>query len=265
MRQERELPRVFEAARQRLGSAVGKVFPASAFERTVSDAVAGLLRTTNEIVQDTVWRERILRSYRMEGHAVKDFEDVRSLDLEAVDRAVEGLAAKYGSASAVQGAAAGFAGIAGIVPDIVGLVALNLRAAGEYASYCGYDIAEDAERLYAFQILNHVTDTGRCPAEPGLVPADSISRRAASRHSRQAFRQLAVAGSAHGISRVLGTRLAKAKLAQLLPAAGALVGGGFNALFTKRVCDAAYCLYLERRLLQKYDAEFLASQYRKLS
>ena len=63
----------------------------------------------------------------------------------------------------------------------------------------------------------------------------------------------------------MGTRLAKAKLAQLVPAAGAIVGGGFNALYTKRVCDAAYCLYLERRLLQKYDAEILASHYRKLS
>ena len=74
-------------------------------------------------------------SYRAAGHEVNgDLEDVRSLDLETVDRAVEGLAAKYGSATAVQGAAAGFAGIAAIVPDIVGLVALNLRAAGEYAT-----------------------------------------------------------------------------------------------------------------------------------
>ncbi len=265
MRHERELPRVLEAARRRLRSAAGKVFSASALEKTVSDAAAGLLRTANEIVQDTVWRDRILGSYRAAGHEVNGVEDVRSLDLETVDRAVEGLAAKYGSATAVQGAAAGFAGIAAIVPDIVGLVALNLRAAGEYATYCGFDISDDAERLYAFQILNHVTDTGRRAGEPGLVPADSIPRQVASRHSGQAFRQLAVAGSARGISRVVGTRLAKAKLAQLVPAAGAIVGGGFNALFTKRVCDAAYCLYLERRLLQKYDAETLAALYRKLS
>ena len=54
------------------------------------------------------------------------------------------------------------------------------------------------------------------------------------------------------ITKTLGTRLTKAKLAQIVPVAGAVVGGGFNTYFTMKVCDAAFYLYRERFLAQKY-------------
>ena len=41
----------------------------------------------------------------------------------------------------------------------------------------------------------------------------------------------------------LGIPLTKAKLGQAVPIMGAAVGGGFNAYYTARVCDAAYHLY----------------------
>jgi len=44
------------------------------------------------------------------------------------------------------------------------------------------------------------------------------------------------------IAKALGVRLTKAKLAQIIPAAGAVVGGGFNAYFTSmlRLRDILY-------------------------
>lgn len=57
------------------------------------------------------------------------------------------------------------------------------------------------------------------------------------------------------IAKALGIRLTKAKLAQILPGVGAAVGGGFNAYFTDKVCDAAYYLYRERFLAAKYGAD----------
>ena len=38
---------------------------------------------------------------------------------------------------------------------------------------------------------------------------------------------------------------------------GAAVGGGFNAYYTARVCDAAYHLYRERFLAEKYGPEVI--------
>jgi EcsC protein family len=59
------------------------------------------------------------------------------------------------------------------------------------------------------------------------------------------------------IAKALGIRLTNAKLAQAIPAAGAAVGGGFNAYFTYKVCDAAFYLYRERFLAAKYGADVI--------
>ncbi len=255
------LEQAMAAANRRIREAGGIVRRIPGFEWTVDNVAVGLLRTTNEFAQESVWQEAILEEYCRAGHEVCGVEDVRALDLEIVHTAVRGLTVKYGSVTAAHGAAAGLAGFAGIVPDVIGLVAFNLRAAGEFATYCGYNIRESPERLFAVQILYHVSDPAPRSLEPALVSAETISRDIASRHAEQTIRQFAVTGSMRGISRALGLRLAKAKLAQVLPAVGLLVGGGFNALFTKRVCEAAYFLYLERRLLEKYPLDALVPYY----
>ena len=54
------------------------------------------------------------------------------------------------------------------------------------------------------------------------------------------------------ISRALGIRITKAKLAQVIPLIGIPVGAGYNAYYTAKVCDAAYYLYQERFLAEKY-------------
>jgi hypothetical protein len=55
-------------------------------------------------------------------------------------------------------------------------------------------------------------------------------------------------------------RLTKAKLAEVIPGAGAVIGGGFNAYFTAKVCDAAYFLYRERFLAEKYGADVIGEE-----
>jgi hypothetical protein len=59
------------------------------------------------------------------------------------------------------------------------------------------------------------------------------------------------------ISQALTIRLTKAKLAQIIPVLGAGIGAGFNAYYTSNVCDAAFYLYRERFLAQKYGPEIL--------
>ena len=49
--------------------------------------------------------------------------------------------------------------------------------------------------------------------------------------------------------------LTKAKLAQVVPVAGAVIGGGFNAYYTDKVCKAAFYLYRERFLAEKYGVD----------
>ena len=59
------------------------------------------------------------------------------------------------------------------------------------------------------------------------------------------------------IAKSIGVRLTKAKLAQIVPVTGALVGGGFNSYFTSKVCDAAFYLYRERFLARKFGPDVI--------
>ncbi len=221
---------------------------------TIENVVSGLLRVTNEIAQDSVWREAIYQEYRAAGHAVAGPADLFRLDLEHIDAALKGLDTKYQALAATQGAAAGAAGAAGILPDVVGLVALNLRAVGEYATYCGYDLAQPSERLFAMQLLNAASQRADDGVETAaLVPAHHASHGVARHHTVQTVESLALSRAI----RALGIRLTRAKLANLVPMAGAFVSGGFNAYYTGKVCDAAFYLYRERRLIERYGVDIL--------
>lgn len=223
---------------------------------TIENVVAGLLRVLNEITQDLVWRDAIYREYTRFGHEdVRGMEDIRQLDLQEVDRVLDGLSAKYISLAAVEGTATGFSGLAGIVPDIVALVAINLRAAGEYATYCGFDITASEERLYALGILDAAAlpASERHRAEARLNEASHLVARERSTRALNAVVSSAVSTAAKSVA----MRLTRSKALQFMPVAGAFLAGGFNALYTRTVCDAAFHLYRERFLRLKYGKRIL--------
>ena len=222
---------------------------------TIDNVVSGILRLANEIVQDSVWQAAIFQEYRAAGHDVEGPDDVRALRLEDVDDALRGLDTKYRALAAAQGAVAGYAGAAGILPDVLGLVALNLRAVGEYATYCGFDVREPAERYYALQILNVVSQPTDTTRQAALVPLVQVSHAVARQQTVQTLEQYAFTGALRNAARALGLRLTGAKAAAVFPMTGALVSGGFNAYYTSKVCDAAYFLFRERWLIGKHGPE----------
>ena len=211
------------------------------------------MSVTNEIAQDLVWRDAIFDEYRRAGHAtVHTCEDVVFLDLEHVDQRLEGIAAKYKSLAAVEGVATGIAGAAGILPDIVALIAMNLRAVGEYATYCGFDITLPEERLYALHILDAAAKP-RSNLGPALLhELHEAPNRLARAKTLKTIEQFAVGGTVRTIAKSVALRVTKSKLAQVMPVAGAVIAGGYNSLYTHTVCDVAYHLYRERFLFEKY-------------
>lgn len=219
---------------------------------TIENVVAGILRLTNEIMQDSVWTDAIYREYRSAGHSVRSRDDIRRLDLETIDGRLEGLDAKYRTLAAVEGAATGYAGLPGMVPDIIALVALNLRAAGEYAAYCGFDISSNRERLYALQILDAASSDKNVNKQVAFSPLMRVSSRLARQQAARQIEDLALSRAIREATERLGLHLARAKMAQIIPVTGAVVGSGFNAFYTNKVTETAYYLYRERFLYQKY-------------
>jgi hypothetical protein len=225
-------------------------------EWTIDNIVTGLLELTNELSHDSVWQDGIVREFHRYGVEISGLEDIRTLDLSDIDRTLEGLQTKYVSLAGAEGAATGMAGFAGIVPDIVALVALNLRAAGEFATYCGFDITTREERLFALQILDHVAGTDHAK-ELAMEPAYRVVKKVATKQGVGAIEQMGFNEAVERIARAIGMNLTGRKLSQVVPIAGAAVGAGLNVLYTRRVCMSAFHLYRERWLARKYGDDVL--------
>ena len=221
-------------------------------------SVGQLVRELNRFAQSSVRHAAIHQEYRGDGHAhVARHGDVFSLDLEQIDRTIGRLAAKYKALALVEGAATGVVGLAGIPVDVVALVLLNLRAVGEYATYCGFDVREQDERLFALNVLGFVSGPSPREKRQALAQLMKIAREASNQKPWKELKKHAFFRLVKQIAKALGIRLTKAKLAQMMPVAGSVVAGVFNAQFTASVCAAASMLYRERFLAQKYQGALL--------
>jgi hypothetical protein len=223
----------------------------------IRKSIEGLTGVLNDAAQWSVRPDAIYGKYRHAGHQIRDAEDIHTLGLDEVDPVIGWLAAKYKGAALVEGAATGAAGLFGIPPNVIALLTLNLRAIGEYATYCGFDISRQEERLFAMNVLglaSSPTDASKALAMAQLV---RIAQDVAKKRTWKQLEQHALVKVIQQISKALGIRLTKAKLAQVVPAAGALVGGGFDAYYTSKVCDACYFLYRERLLAVKHGSDII--------
>ena len=77
--------------------------------------------------------------------------------------------------------------IPGISPDIVALITLNLRAIGEYATYYGFDVSSQQERLFAMNVLGLASSP--TDASKGLAMAQLV-RIAQDVAKKRTWRQL---------------------------------------------------------------------------
>lgn len=218
-------------------------------------AMKGLVSVVNDAAQWTVRTDAIHADFRKQGHDVRESQDIFSLDLKAVDEAIGRLDAKYKSWALAEGALTGATGAPGLVVNVPALLALNLRAIGEYATYCGFELSSQRERLFAMNIMAEASSPGDEAKVAAMAQLVRIAHDVAKKKTWKELEKQAFVVLMQRLARTLGVRLTKAKLAQVIPAAGAAVGGGFDAYFTSRVCDTAYHLYRERFLAEKYGPE----------
>lgn len=201
----------------------------------IKNSIQGLTGVCNDVAQWSVQKDAIYAEFRKAGYdGINKETDVFDIELEDIDKILGWLAAKYKGIALAEGAGAGAAGLPGIPSDLVALITLNLRAIGEYATYYGFDVHSQEERLFAMNVLglaSSPSDTSKSLAMSQLVriARDVAKKRSSAQLENRAFLQVI-----RRIARALGIRLTKAKLGQLVPAAGIAVGGGFNAYFTAK-------------------------------
>lgn len=227
----------------------------------IDKSFGGVLRLLNSGAAYSVRPTAIFKEF---SPPVTALEGIHGLPLKRVDHAIGFLAAKYEGMAAVEGAAAGgastlnpAAAIAAIPADIAALLTMNLRAIGEYASYCGFDISHQEERLFALNVLGLASSPTDASKQVALAQLVKIATEVAKKRTWRQLEEHLFVQIVQRISKALAIRLTKAKLAQVVPVAGIVIGGGFNAYFTGRVCDAANNLYRERFLARKYGPDII--------
>lgn len=219
----------------------------------IKKAIGGIVSISNDVAQWSVRPEAVYKEFRTAGYDVHKRSDIFSLDLEDIDEVVGWLAAKYKGLAAAEGGVAGLGGLPGIAVDIPALVTLNLRAIGEYATYYGFDVSSQQERLFTMNVLGLAYSPKDAAAKQvAMAQLIRIAQDVAKKKTWKVLEKHAFVKIIQQISKALGIRLTKAKLAQALPIVSAPVGAAFNAYYTTKVCDAAYYLYQERFLAEKY-------------
>lgn len=217
----------------------------------VQGTVKGIVSTINDAVHLTVRTDAILAEFADAGHEVSRLRDIHSLDLEVVDGVVGRLDAKYRTVAMAEGVGTGVVGAWGIPADLVALLGWNMRAIGEYATYYGFDIARQEESLFALAVLNHAASPKDASKQLLMAEVVRLTGQVATNASWKKLNESAVMKIVQRLAESLGTNLTKAKAGQILPGIGAAVGGGYNAYFTGKVCEAAHNLYRERFLDRK--------------
>ena len=235
----------------------GDAITQNALLDVINKALAGTVRVLGDAASWSVSPKARYSEYRKAEHDVHRRTDIFRLDLEDVDGIIGWLDAKYTGLAFAQGATTGAAGLPGLILDVPALVALNLRAIAEYATYYGFDVSLQRERLFAMQVLGLASSTDIAIKQTTMVQLARLAEDAARKKTWKTIEESALLVVIQRIAKALGIRLTKAKLAQAAPILGAAVGGGFNAYYTARVCDAASHLYRERFLAEKYGPDVI--------
>ncbi len=210
-------------------------------------AMAGGVSLANDLASWSVRPDAILAEYRRKGsEQVTTLADVSELDLEEIDRCIGYLAAKYKGWAAGQGAALGVAGGATAWADVPLVLSEALRAIAEYATYCGFDMSLQQERIYAMQVLSYASSPAGAAKGEMIRHLNKVGVQLAKRATWKELERSLFVRTLREIAQSVGIRLTKAKLAQVVPVAGAVVGAGFNAWYLNQVCDTAFNLYRER-------------------
>lgn len=223
------------------------------FPRVVKDSVNGLFTLINDGSHKTVRPSVIYEEFRANGHShIQQPADIFTLDLEHVDNVVGFLGAKYKAIAGGEGAGCGCVSVFGIPADIVSLTAINLRAIGEYATYYGFNIKSQEERLFALNVLQLASSPTLTSKQLAMAQLIKISQDLVKKKTWKELEKEVLVIIIQKITKSLGIRLTKAKLADIIPALGVFIGASYNIYYTNNVCNSAFNLYRERFLAKKY-------------
>jgi hypothetical protein len=242
-------------------------------------AAEGLNRGVSKTSAFTLSERRVIKAYTKRGQQIGSLSDIRSLDLEVVEKRVwpRGFSFFYAAASGAEGAATGFAitggevisaggGIAGggagaapgvgtvtavMAADAAAVLGVCTRVVSHTSLYYGYDPSDPAEAIYQMGILNLGTAVTSSSRYAAFAELSTITQQLMRSAPWVTLNQHVLVKIIDRFARLFGVRLTKTKLGQIVPVAGIAIGAGLNYFLVDQVADAAYWSYRERFINEK--------------
>ncbi len=208
------------------------------------------LNTFQDVSKWSVNAKQVMEQYAQAGYPqIQSPSDINALTLDEVEQIVGGLRKKYqllcGDAQEEESQSAS---------DIIALISLNQQAISEFATAYGFDINLQQERLFALNIMEYAAaddeTTRQAVLSRMLKMAYDVAKKGEG--NKETISKTTFIDTLRTMSSSITIRLLKAKVGEVIPITGAVIGGGFNAYFTHEVCDIAQLLYRKRFLLEKY-------------
>lgn len=215
----------------------------------------------------------VLDAHRKHGHEVSSLADLKGLDLQQID-AVRGRGVNlyYPVAAAVSGMGAGLVmsggavfnaatgtdavpaggSVAGAGGDAAVLLKLAQRSAGHVGLFYGYDPEEPAEKLFILAVVNAGTALSASAKTAAVADVSRLTQALVRRTAWADLEAPVVERVSAEFAKAFGMRISRQSRGKVVPAAGILVGGGFNWATLESVVDAADAAYRRRFLLEKY-------------
>jgi hypothetical protein len=221
----------------------------------------------------TLSEKRLLKRYAKHGVAVRCLTDLRTLDLESLDRVVHKrkLDMRYGAVAGLEGAIAGLAVTGGTVTagsgvgaapgfgtvatamagDAGVMLALSSRVVADTAMHFGFDPDEPSEQLFMMSVINVGSAMTQGAKYAALSDLAKLTQALVRNAPWAQLSQHALSKVAAKFAGAFSQRLTKNKLGQLVPFVGVGVGLTMNYAGISSIQSAAYWAYRERLLLEK--------------
>jgi EcsC protein family len=219
--------------------------------------------------------QRVVKRHQARGHDVVRLLDVRSLDLEQVDRVhgrilglmYPGVAASSGAVAALvitggeitgtmsggaTAAPSGGAIAAASAADMGAVIALSSRAVGHIALLYGYDPEDPTEKLFIWSVLNVGTAMSASAKQAAMQDLSRLTQALFRGKTWQVLNESVLARAYVAFSKAFTTRATKQSLGKFVPVVGIIAGAGFNWATLESIVDAAEFAYRRRFLLDKY-------------
>lgn len=221
-------------------------FDETMFGASVEKFTGEIVERLDDVSEWSVDSEEILDEFRHAGHPVEDVGSIGSLALSDVEAVRDGIATSERVTAAATGAVTGAAGLTGALADLPAVIVIAMRAIHEHAVCYGFELEGAAPRYHALLVLAAAASSGDGRREA----LDEISEFAARLQSKKVDDVDVPTSATTDIAERLVLRLGRGKLLQSLPIVGALIGGGLDQMFLKRVTRIASHAYRERWLLR---------------